>query len=370
MSGGPRVADDGPRRVVITIGRLAVGGAELRLLQVVRSIQALHLPVQATIFVVSGEPGPLDGDFRAAGAVIAFGRPGVRGLRALHELCRRVRPHVLHVNAETAAGFYGLAGLLAGVPLRVAHLHSMAHRHGGLGRLKELAYGVATNLFCQQVIGVSTGSRRGRIVLRPWRTVYNGITPPTDEELGRIVLPRRFGADRVRIVVLGRILRTKNVGRAIRIFAAFRRSTPAAELHVIGPCVDVRPETLEAEARVAGVADAVHFHGGIASPFDYLAHASVLLLTSSVEGLPGVVLEALACGTPVVSSDVPGAVEIAERTAGVACLSLSARDERWAAAITAALATSRPAVRSAFRRSTFLTERFVRELLATWQVPD
>jgi glycosyltransferase involved in cell wall biosynthesis len=354
---------------VITIGRLAVGGAELRLLQVVRSIQERRLPVQCTVFVVSGERGPLDADFLAAGAAVVFGRPGLRGLRPLWSLCRRLRPQVLHVNAEMAAGFYGLAGLAAGVPLRVAHLHSMARRRGLAEWLKELVYGLATNLFCLGIIGVSTGSRAGRLILRPWRTVYNGITPPTDEELGRTPLPRRYGTDRVRIAVLGRIQREKNVDRAIRIFAAFRRSAPSAELHIIGPYVDVRPESLEAEARSAGVADAVHFHGSVASPFEYLTHASLLLLTSSVEGLPGVVLEALACGTPVVSSDVPGAVEIADRTAGVVCLSLAESDERWAAAMTASLATSRQAVRSAFRSSTFMTDRFVRELLGLWKVP-
>ena len=46
----------------------------------------------------------------------------------------------------------------------------------------------------------------------------------------------------------------------------------------------------------------------------------------------GAVLEALASGLPVLASDLPGVVEIAERTRGVTPLSLARSDQEWAAA--------------------------------------
>jgi glycosyltransferase involved in cell wall biosynthesis len=46
--------------------------------------------------------------------------------------------------------------------------------------------------------------------------------------------------------------------------------------------------------------------GFVENPFQYMARASVLVLSSQYEGLPGVLIQALACACPVVSTDCPG----------------------------------------------------------------
>src|SRR5690606_36206751 len=69
---------------------------------------------------------------------------------------------------------------------------------------------------------------------------------------------------------------------------------------------------LEAQARALGLAERVHFSGAVSQlelPLWY-SMADVLVLCSSREGLPNVVLEALACGTPVVATDVGGVAEV------------------------------------------------------------
>ena len=357
------------RRVVITIGQLNIGGAERRLLQLVRSVQSMGLPLSITIFIVSGKPGTFDQEFKDAGVTLVFGHAGARGLIDLWALCRRIRPEVLHINAETAAGFYAFAGLLAGVRHRLAHFRSMASPRPLPGAIKSWVYQIITNLFCQRIIGVSSGSRLGRLVIRPWQTIYSGITPPAAEDVAAMPPPVQFHPERVRVAVLGRIDRNKNVGRAIRIFAAFRRIEPNAELHVMGPFTGLTPEDLEGAIHAAGLPGTVVLHGPVADPFQYLAHSSLLLLTSRVEGLPGAAIEALACGTPVISTDLPGAKEIAEHTFGVTCLPLSATDETWAAAMVAAMRYPRAEIRAAFDRGPFHTERYVRDILAVWNAP-
>ncbi|RDE51198.1 MAG: glycosyltransferase [Candidatus Accumulibacter meliphilus] len=62
---------------------------------------------------------------------------------------------------------------------------------------------------------------------------------------------------------------------------------------------------LEAQARELGVADSVSMPGFVRDPSPYYRHADLHVLSSTGEGLPTVIIEALATGTPVVSTDCP-----------------------------------------------------------------
>jgi len=62
-----------------------------------------------------------------------------------------------------------------------------------------------------------------------------------------------------------------------------------------------------------GIYDDLNMPGFVKNPFSYMARASVFVLSSVWEGLPTVLIEALACGCPVVSTDCPsGPNEILE----------------------------------------------------------
>jgi glycosyltransferase involved in cell wall biosynthesis len=68
---------------------------------------------------------------------------------------------------------------------------------------------------------------------------------------------------------------------------------------------------LEALARSHGLADRIVFAGQVADPFEWMRRARVAVCASVYEGLGNAIIEALACGTPVVSTDCPyGPAEI------------------------------------------------------------
>ena len=138
----------------------------------------------------------------------------------------------------------------------------------------------------------------------PHFTVYNGIDPYDKKELAR---PHDLSEGQFNLLVIGRISAVKGIGYALR--ALLEPGVPdAVHLNVIGTGPQ-QPE-LEEQALALGIADRVHFLGFKRNVFDYLAHGDGLLMPSLHEGLPYVLLEAMAVGTPLLASQVAGLAEI------------------------------------------------------------
>lgn len=104
------------------------------------------------------------------------------------------------------------------------------------------------------------------------------------------------------IVGMGRLTRQKDFGTLIRAFAQVRKQLPS-RLLILGEGEDRIP--LEDLCRHLGVADDVNLPGFVANPYAYLARAALFVLSSRWEGFGNVLGEALAVGTPVVSTDCP-----------------------------------------------------------------
>jgi glycosyltransferase involved in cell wall biosynthesis len=113
----------------------------------------------------------------------------------------------------------------------------------------------------------------------------------------------------------GRLVRQKDFPTLVRAFAQARRRRPLRLLIAGG--ADNPARTAERQAELAtlagelGVAGDVELPGHVANPVALMARAGVFALSSAWEGFGNVLVEALACGTPVVSTDCPsGPAEI------------------------------------------------------------
>jgi glycosyltransferase involved in cell wall biosynthesis len=113
------------------------------------------------------------------------------------------------------------------------------------------------------------------------------------------------------LLAAGRLTAQKDYPTLLRAFRAAREQR-ALRLVVLGEGEE--RGRLEALARELGVAPEVDFAGFVANPYAFMARASLFVLSSAWEGLPTVMVEAMACGAPVVSTDCPsGPGEILER---------------------------------------------------------
>jgi glycosyltransferase involved in cell wall biosynthesis len=112
------------------------------------------------------------------------------------------------------------------------------------------------------------------------------------------------------VLGVGRLVPQKDFPTLVRAFARVRRLRPA-RLVILGHGTDEARDALQALARGLGCGDDLDLAGFTHNPFAYMARASVFALSSLHEGLPGVLIQALACGCPAVSTDCPsGPAEI------------------------------------------------------------
>lgn len=107
------------------------------------------------------------------------------------------------------------------------------------------------------------------------------------------------------IVAIGRFVPQKGFDLLLDAFDRLRRQRPCRLLLLgDGP---LRPQ-LEARVERLGLADVVRLPGVVANPYAALGRAALFVLPSRWEGLPATLVEALACGCPVVAADCPGGV--------------------------------------------------------------
>ena len=108
------------------------------------------------------------------------------------------------------------------------------------------------------------------------------------------------------LLALGRLTRQKGFDLLLDAFAGVRAAGVPAELTIVGEGEE--QGTLQLQAERLGITDAVRFAGFQGNPPAYYGHADVFVLSSRYEGMPNAVLEALACGCPVVAFDCPHGV--------------------------------------------------------------
>jgi glycosyltransferase involved in cell wall biosynthesis len=159
------------------------------------------------------------------------------------------------------------------------------------------------------------------------------------------------------VLAVGRLHKQKDYPTLIRAFARVR-ATRDARLMILGEAKEPEKDRVQRTALMALAAELrverdVRLPGFVENPFSYMARAGVLVLSSAWEGLPAVLVQALACGCPVVSTDCPsGPAEILDRGSYGRLVSIG-DDEGLAAAIEQTLSTPHDVDRLRRRASMF-----------------
>lgn len=242
-------------------------------------------------------------DLKASRSLIALPR--------LARWIRRQRPAALLSGLEINNVIALLARSLSGVPVRVVvsvHTTVSTHaaqkgdwQHRSLRRILPLAYPRADG-----IVAVSDGvaddlAAFSKLDRRRITRIYNPISPAISE-LCRAPCEIGGGGTSPVLLGVGRLVREKAFDSLIFALARVRKRLDAS-LVILGDGPE-RPR-LQGLARELDLTAHVRFPGHVENPFSYMRAASLLVLSSGWEGFGNVLAEALACGTPVVSTDCP-----------------------------------------------------------------
>lgn len=108
------------------------------------------------------------------------------------------------------------------------------------------------------------------------------------------------------LVAIGRLHPQKNYAALLTALALARRADRRLRLLILGGASTAEAARLAGQVETAGLGDCVLFEGEVANPFPFLARAAAYALTSRWEGASNSLLEAMACGVPVIASRTAG----------------------------------------------------------------
>jgi glycosyltransferase involved in cell wall biosynthesis len=301
--------ESNPYRVAIFFHDLGIGGAERVMLQLAQGFSEMGHPVD---LVLARAEGPLFSEVPSGVQIIDLKtRSPLKMFVGLISYLRKNKPGVLLSPFEVTSVIAILAKKISDVPTRVVirisvHLSRNKRTTQWKKFLERFVVSKAYPL-ADEVITVSKGvakdlSAYTGIPLERIKVIYNPVV--SDELLQAAEQPvhHRFFAENECPVVLGvgRLTEQKDFSTLIKAFDILRKKIPS-RLIILGDGEE--RSYLEELIHSSGLQDLVDLPGFDINPFAFMKKASMFVLSSKWEGLPGALIQALACDCPAVSTN-------------------------------------------------------------------
>jgi glycosyltransferase involved in cell wall biosynthesis len=305
-----------PCRIALVLPNLGGGGAEAVNLTLAREFVARGYKVDLVLAKATGVL--IDRIPKGVRVIDLSARRLVYALGVLRGYLRREKPHAVLAGVWPMNAIAIAARLGAGVGTRmiVCDHNTLSLTPEWAGRLKKVALRVIMAVAYRRAdarVAVSKGVARdvAHLSLMPverFDVIHNPIAAPSDAMSATESSGLWANAKGARILAVGSLKRQKNHALLLRAFARLTEERPAV-LTILGEG-SLRRE-LERLVAELDLADRVRLPGFVSDPSEAYRSADLFVLTSDYEGFGNVIVEALASGTPVVSTDCPnGPAEI------------------------------------------------------------
>ncbi|MFQ5565059.1 MAG: glycosyltransferase family 4 protein [Paracoccaceae bacterium] len=237
----------------------------------------------------------------------------LRSFQHIYRMFRRLKPDIVHLVTIKPVLYGGIAARLAGVPSVVSAISGLGYIFIGSSlrsRMLSLPvkplYRFALGHRCQRVIFQNDSDRAtveglgidltGKVKMIPGSGVDLEVYAPAPEPEGPVT-----------VVMPSRLLRDKGVVEFVEAARILRREGSPARFVLVGDAPKENPSCVARDVLDAWEAEGVVAFWGYRSDMPEVYRQShIVVLPSYREGFPKVLIEAAACGRPVVTTDVPG----------------------------------------------------------------
>ncbi|MGE4351542.1 MAG: glycosyltransferase, partial [Bdellovibrionales bacterium] len=315
------------KTIAFLLSDLQNGGTEWFAINLARNFKKRGYGV---VFLLANERGDLLPLIREEFPIIGLGGDGYsliglcRSLPPLLRYLRQTPPDVMISGLPLVNMLAGVASFLAQSKTKlivVEHIRlcpkatqTCWFRHILKSWMIKISHALATDYVCvSQTVARDLYKvfPKDRSILN--KIIYNPIIPENFKELvdspvDHPWLKKKREHPFPLCVSVGRLLKNKDYLTVIDAFTRLRQQLPQARLLILGEGEE--RAVLEASIREKNLEDAVSLPGPVPNVFPYLKAADLFVLASHSEAFGNVIVEALACGVPIVSTDSGGPREI------------------------------------------------------------
>lgn len=295
------------RQIAIFVPSLRGGGAERVMLTLANAFAERGHKVD---LVLAKAEGPYLPDLSEKVRLIDLGAPRVlRSLWPLFRYLQRERPNAMLSALNYANVIAIIAWKLARVPTRmvVSERSSLARTPGRrtekiTRRLMRWLYPKVDKVICVSKVIESDMQRLIGVPESKTVTIYNPVDVETIHEKMTAPLDHAWFNTKIAPVILaaGRLTEAKDYPTLLQAFAQLRKSRDA-RLVILGQGEE--EARLKALAQDIVISKNVDFVGFQDNPFAWMARCDLFVMSSAWEGFPNVLVQAMACGAPVVSTN-------------------------------------------------------------------
>jgi glycosyltransferase involved in cell wall biosynthesis len=319
----PRIADTfRARKVKVTyiVGSLRDAGAERRTLELVKNLDHNHFVPSIILMEDVGMDRarhltdrhfamgiPEGGNSRW----ISRGLPLARAVWKTRSQLIAWKSDIVHAMLPGPSIVGGIAARMAGVPILIGArpcLVSLYHSGNGILSIADkIAFRIAHLNLANSMAGGREMVNIGGCPPEKAYTIYNGVdTRRFHPDLSRSWRTEMGWTDEN--MVFGMIANFRNYKRHedfVSAAAVINKSHPTSRFVLVGADFGSKAD-VERQVKELGLTGKIHIVDGVSSPERIFAALDVYVCTSDTEGFSNVILEAMACGKPVIATNVGG----------------------------------------------------------------
>lgn len=302
-------------KICYLITGLNVGGAEMMLYRLIEKLDKTRYDIKVISIIPLGKVAEKIKKLQVEVISLEMrSKYDVFVILRLVDLLKKIKPVILHSYLFHANFLGRVAGKIAKVPIIISSIRNS--KFGG--KVRELAlkytdkYSDATTIVCQAA--ANRMIKRRVVSKEKLHVIYNGIEPELyySNKNSKLELRKKMNIPLERKIILsvGRLQYQKGYPYVIQ--SAFELKKRGYDfLWLIAGEGELRPQ-LDKLVREYDLEDCIQFLGIRDDIPELMCASDIFVLSSLWEGLPGVVLEAMAAGLPVVATNVGGTPELVE----------------------------------------------------------